>query len=160
MIELPIHPHDGIGPIKLGAPRCSVRDAMANAGHPLSAERDDLDYFCGNAVQVEYDADTASFIGVSPHPHIHCTFRDLDVFDTPADEFFALANRFEGEPVPPCNSHDCCFPTQGLTVWETDKQYHPTGAKRVYAQIGLGDQRYMDAVNESRSAEHHPEPYR
>jgi hypothetical protein len=152
MMEMPIQPHEGIGPIKLGAARNSVRDAMASAGFPLSAERDKLDYFCGNAIQVEYDAGTASFIGVSSHCQIHCTFHGVDVFDVPATELFALVNRFEGEPTHDFNQQEYCFPTQVLTVWEADEQYHLAEAKQVYGQIGIGDQRYLDAVNKIKES--------
>jgi len=148
MIEMPIQPHAGIGPIKLGAARSSVRVAMANAGFPLSADRDEIDYFCENAIQVEYDGDTASFIGVSSHRAVHCTFHGVDVFDVPAPELFSLVSRFEDEPNHEFNRMDYCFPGQNLTVWDADSQYHGTESKEVYGQVGIGDQRYVAAVKE------------
>ena len=148
MIEMAIQPHEGIGPIKLGATRFAVRTTMAESGYPLCGDRDELDYFCESAIQVEYDTGTASFIGVSSHLYIQCTFRGTDVFDTPAEDLFRLVSRFEGEPTHVFNPLEYCFPCQIVSLWEADEQYHLSEPMPVYGQVGIGDNRYLEAIKE------------
>lgn len=146
MIEMQIQPHVGIGQIKLGTSRESIREQMTVVGYPLYSTEYSLDYFCQNAIQVEYVDDTASFIGVSSHGEIHCTFNGIDVFDTDAVELFGIIAAADGSPDLQYDPYEFCFPALVVTLWEADEQYHPKAEKTIYGQIGVGDQRYLEAI--------------
>ena len=146
MIEMQIHPHVGIGPILLGALRINIRNKMILLGYPLSLTRNAIDYFCENAIQVEYIDDTASFIGVAPHAEIECIFNDVDVFDTEASDLFKIIATVDSSPNLEFDPCEYCFPSLIITLWEADTQYHREGTKEVYGQIGIGDQRYLEAI--------------
>ena len=139
MLELTIKPGIGAGPIKLGTPRSVARNMLSDLGYELSSEHGNSDYFCENALQLEHEEDVIRFIGISEHPEINCVFGIHDVFDMDAKSLFKLfALNEEGAlEVPPGDT--CFFPSQGLNLWEADKQYDRKGGytREVYAQIGL-----------------------
>ncbi len=139
MIDLSIKPGIGAGAIQLGMLREDVRRLLAEQGYPLSAEDGTLDYFCENALQLEYEDGRIRFIGISEHPEFTCLYRDQDVFDVEAESLFTLFAGNERRPPDATPGETCFFPDQGLNLWEADEQYDRRGGykRRVYAQIGV-----------------------
>jgi len=113
-----------------------------------------MDFFCDASVQVEYEEDdTASFIGVSFHSSFICTYRGMNVFDTPADALFSLMASFEGDGTEHAyNYSEYVFPKQILTLYDADSQYDRLGGevRPIWAQVGIGDARYLTAVAKYR----------
>lgn len=155
MAKLPVLeliPHHGFGPIRFGMPRPEVRTAMRAIGIPRSHGDDDgtLDYFGDeNAIQVEYIDGTASFIGVSNGGEFLCVIHGIDPFDMPAQDLFTvLAKRAEhGEAY---DANEVVFRSTIVTLYEADEQYDRKGgeSRPVWSQIGVGDARYLAAVDE------------
>jgi hypothetical protein len=147
MQNFSIIPHTGIGPILLGMPQAKVREIMSALGMPLSSGDD---YFCNNAIQVEYTDGTVSFIGVYSEPEsFEITYNGVNVFDTKSKELFALINK--NEPKSQAYDEDeCLFESQIITLYEADKQYdyYQNGKRAIYSQVGLGDARYLKAVSD------------
>ena len=139
MLELPITPGVGAGPIHLGTPKEEARRLLADLGYPLCAEQGRLDYFCENSLQLEYENGCVRFIGISEHQEIACVYGDQDVFDIDAICLFNLFAANEEQAPNESPGETCFFPTQGLNLWEADEQYdHRGGFKRkVYAQVGI-----------------------
>ncbi len=139
MLELPISPGIGAGPIHLGTHKDDARRLLADLGYRLCAEQGNLDYFCENALQLEYDHGRLRFIGISEHPEITCIYGAQDVFDIDAESLFNLfaANEQQSPIALPGETH--FFPTQGLNLWEADEQYDRRGGfkRKVYAQVGI-----------------------
>ncbi len=139
MLGLPITPGIGAGPIRLGTSREDARRLLTDLGYPLSAADGAIDYFCENALQLQYESERIQFIGISEHPEIICTYDDQDVFDVDAESLFRLFAWNENE-VPNATPGDTCFfPRQGLNLWEADEQYDRRGgySRKVYAQVGV-----------------------
>jgi hypothetical protein len=129
--------------------REAVRSELAAAGMPLADSRESLDYFCDNALQVEYGEDArADFIGVSSSEHLLVTYFDIDVFDTLAEHVFAAIARRETSGVHEYDPLEYLFPQQIVTLWDAADQYdHRGGQQRViWAQIGVGTERYLSDV--------------
>ena len=139
MLDLPIIAGIGAGKLQLGTSKLTARDVLERAGYPLLHSHGELDYFCENSLQLEYEEGCVSFIGISDHPDINCTYQGIDVFDIPAVELFSLVGA--GEPTTPTEmpGETCFFPKQGLNLWESDEQYDRKGnyKRKIYAQIGL-----------------------
>ena len=147
-LRLPIEPHVGIGPVKLGMTREAARLTLREKGVSLSASDETVDYFCDNALQIEYDAGTVSFVGVSRHERLVCTYQGVNVFDVPAQTLFETISN--GETVQhPYAATEFVFPGQIVTVWAPHDEYAHGGHRHVYAQVGLGDRRYLVAVNDT-----------
>ena len=151
MLELLIKPHESIGPIRLGVSRLEMQKVLSDYGLLFKCSRKMLDYFCDASIQIEYEADeTASFIGVSFHASYTCSYKGKNVFDTPAEELFALmADGEEGRTNLTFNEHGYTFPTQILTLWDADPQYDRVGGevRFIWAQVGIGDARYLAATS-------------
>ncbi len=139
MLELPITPGVGAGPISLGATKQGARSLLDDLGYPLCAEHGNTDYFCENALQLEYDDGVIRFIGISEHPEISCLYGKQDVFDCDAVSLFNLFAVNEQEPPDASPGDTCFFPAQGLNLWEADEQYDRKGGykRKVYAQVGV-----------------------
>lgn len=139
MLELPITPGVGAGPIYLGAWKEEARGLLADLGYPLCAENGSLDYFCENALQLEYENERIRFIGISDHPDIACFFGIHDVFDRDAISLFRLFALNEKAALDVAPGETCFFPSQGLNLWEADEQYDRKGGykRKVYAQVGV-----------------------
>lgn len=139
MIELDIKVGIGAGPLRLGTTRQQTRVLMNNLGYPLEAEEGALDYFCENAIQLEYKGDLVRFIGISDHKEIECTYHGQDMFDIDAKELFSLVAK--NEPITPQESpgETYFFSHQGINLWEADEQYDRKGGytRPVYAQVGI-----------------------
>ncbi len=139
MLELLIEPGIGAGPIRLGMPKEAVRRLLADLGHHLSAEDGSLDYFCDNALQLEYENGRVRFIGISEHPEITCIYGRQDVFDIDAESLFGLLAANEPEAPDASPGESCFFAAQGQKLWEADEQYDRRGGfkRTVYAQVGV-----------------------
>ncbi|MEM7430561.1 MAG: hypothetical protein AAF351_01350 [Pseudomonadota bacterium] len=124
----------------------NARRLLDDLGYPLSAEHGNLDYFCENAIQLEYEDEQIRFIGVSQHTDILCCYGDQDVFDISAESLFRLfaAGETNLPNVPP--GETAFFPAQGLNLWEADEQYDYQGGfkRRIYAQVGVEKPRQND----------------
>jgi hypothetical protein len=99
----------------------------------------DIDYFCENALQLEYENGVVRFIGISEHPEITCLYGIQDVFDIEAKSLFRLFALNEEAALDASPGETCFFPSQGLNVWEADEQYDRRGGykRKVYAQVGM-----------------------
>lgn len=151
MITLDVVPHVGIGPARLGLARLANRSCLDAIGLPLEETRKALDYFAENALQIEYDDDgKAQFIGIGSSGALRVLFFGLDVFDTPARDVFAAIARREATGAHAFDSSEYLFPEQVVTLWEADEQYDHRGGQRrvVWAQIGIGNARYLDAIRQ------------
>lgn len=139
MLELPIAPGIGAGPINLGTQKEAARRQLADLGYPLTAEHGNLDYFCEDALQLEYADGRVRFIGISEHPEIACHYGQQDVFDIDAESLFNLFAANEQQPPDASPGETHFFPSQGLNLWEADEQYDRRGGfkRRVYAQVGV-----------------------
>ena len=139
MLELPIKPGTGAGPIRLGTQKEDARRLLTELGYPLTAEHGSLDYFCENALQLEYEDGRVRFIGISEHTEITCVYAKQDVFDIDAVSLFCLFAANEQQTPDASPGETCFFPTQGLNLWEADEQYDRRGGfkRKVYAQVGV-----------------------
>jgi hypothetical protein len=149
MKTLALVPHVGIGPIKLGDSRTSVRAALVAADCPLHSEDRNLDHFESASIQVEYEADgTASFIGISSDPDIALSYGGIDLFDTEAKRVFELLALRDGSGAHDFAETEYLFPSQIVTLYEADTQYDRKRAetRSIWGQIGCGDTRYLKAV--------------
>jgi hypothetical protein len=153
MKELAIRCHESIGPIRLGDSKTRVRSALETFGFALELSRRELDFFCHSSIQVEYVDGTASFIGVSFSSEYVCTYEGLNVFDTPAEELFSFMNARETSGTASCDEDGVVFPIQILSLWEADSQYDrfQNESRPIYAQVGIGDARYLDAIAKTKS---------
>lgn len=147
-VHLPIVPRAGLGPFLLGSPRAQVRQAMAAIGLPLEYEKPSLDRTCASSLEFEYDKNGKLwFVGASYDARIHVTYLGQHVFDLEARELFDLINSQESVPLA-YNPDDLKFDSQIVTLWEAETQYDALGdeSRPVWAQVGLGNQAYADAV--------------
>ena len=112
---------------------------MLSLGYPLTTENGALDYFCENAVQIEYKENKIRFIVVSEYPDIFCTLDGFDVFDIEATALFRYIAKNEKETPTKTPGETCFFPSQGFNLWEADKQYDSKGSywRLIYAQVGI-----------------------
>jgi hypothetical protein len=143
-----LHPHVGIGLIKLGARRSDVRAVMTGVVCALESERESVDYFCGSSIQVEYEEDgTASFIGLSSDRDIALLFEGIDLFDIEAKDVFALLSSRDGSGAHEFSEFEYVFPSQIITLYDADPQYdrRRNETRPVWGQIGCGDHRYLGA---------------
>jgi hypothetical protein len=134
--------------------RQELRRILFDFGLPLTETRNDLDYFCENALQVEYgNDDEADFIGVSCHQDYLTFYYGVNVFDTPAKRLFRLVAERDGSGNHVFDPSGYTFPNQIITLWEADEQYdkYENETRKIWAQIGLGTQHYLDDVSEIRS---------
>lgn len=159
MIRLPLVPHDGLGPLKLGAEREAVRAAAGRAGlapGPIHAESD---LFADESIQIDYDArGRVRFIGIAPLPEVHrAVYRGLDLADTAAEEVFRAVAAGEGRGSHDFEADGYLFPRQIVALWAADEQYDalaPEGRKRlVWGQVGIGTPEYRDLVEKIRARE-------
>lgn len=154
MHQFQIEPHVGIGPIRLGASREEIRAALLSVGFPLKHTRRALDYFCNSSIQVEFgDDDCADFIGCAYHAAYTLSYRGANVFDTIAKDLFTLIAENDGSGIHTFKDSGYCFPNQIVTLWDADTQYDRLGGEQrpIWGQVGLGNQRYLDAIRQIRS---------
>src|SRR5262245_36256795 len=116
----------------------------ALAGH---ASREALDYFFGNALQIEYAPDGhAAFIGASFYPGCGCTFAigGINPWAMSSQELFVYLAEMDGG-AHQYRSTEYVFPALVVTLWDADPQYDYSGGKQrpVWAQVGIGDATYL-----------------
>ncbi|NWE12565.1 hypothetical protein [Pseudomonas yamanorum] len=149
MLTFEIIPLDSIGPLKLGATRVEVREAMRAIGFPLESARKALDYFHHSCIQTESDADgNVQFIGISSSPEITVSYKGLDVYSIAAPELFSLLAEHDASGPHVYNTYEYLFPNQVITLWDADEQYDRQGeeTRPVWAQVGIGNSTYVDAM--------------
>jgi len=157
MIRLQFVPHDGLGPLKLGATRQALRAAAAALGLAAGPTHSESDAFAEESVQVDYDAGgRARFIGVAPLPEIHrVTLAGLDCADTPAADLFRAIAAAEGGGDSGFDPVGHLFPRQIVALWAADEQYDliaPGGRRRpIWGQVGIGTPAYRDLVEKTRA---------
>jgi hypothetical protein len=150
MVDLIITPRQSIGPFKLGASRDEIRAAAVEAGISIGHDRDNMDYFLKNGVQVSYDRGFADFIGVSTSADYRALYRGIDISDVPALDLFQMAADADGSGPHVFNEYEYCFPNQILTLWGVDDQYDRIrrrfgGELRpMWAQVGIGTSGYLE----------------
>jgi hypothetical protein len=107
-----------------------------------------LDDFFEAAIQVEYEEELASFIGISSHEQIALLYRGRDLFDMDAAESFRLIAACEASRAHDFNAAEYLFPDQIIALWEADTQYDRKRSefRMVWGQIGIGDERYLAAI--------------
>jgi hypothetical protein len=156
MTDLPIVPHAGIGPFRLGGTRADIRAAAASLRLAASGQHAESDYFAEESVQVEYDAaGKAQFIGVAPLPGSHrARFAGLDVADTEAGELFARIAEAEGG-THAFEADGYLFPKQILLLWaadrENDRLRSGSAARLIWGQVGVGTEAYRATVERIRA---------
>jgi hypothetical protein len=147
-MKFKLEPRRAVGPIELGASRVSVRSVLADLGLPLEESRGTLDYFFGAAIQVEYEEERASFIGIWSHEQIELLYRDRDLLDLEAEESFRLILAGETSRGHDFDPAEHLLPDQIIALWEADSQYDRKRkeSRMVWGQIGIGDERYLAAI--------------
>jgi hypothetical protein len=149
MHHFEIEPHAGIGPVRLGTYRSAVHETLSSIGFPLENTHGTIDYFCEAAIQVEFDdQQRAHFTGFSCHRAYSVFYSGVNVFDTPAQDLFALIAERDGSGAHTFRDTDYYFPNQIMTLWDADSQYDRLGGEQrvVWAQVGLGSSGYRDAI--------------
>jgi hypothetical protein len=152
MIVLVITPRNSIGPFKLGSSRDEIRAAAIQAGILFEEGRENMDYLAQNAIQVEYAAGVAHFIGVSTSTDYRAMYRGVNISDIGAKDLFQIAADADGSGPHVFNKFEYCFPNQILTLWEVDEQYDRIrrrfgGELRpMWAQVGIGTSGYVEAI--------------
>jgi len=157
-MELIIQPHVGIGPVRLGMKRDTVRTILGGlgGGNPV-ARSADIDCFFRNSLQVSFEPDeTASFIEVASDAEWICLFEGTDVFDTPADDLLRHIERFDSPDPLLSMKNDYVFSSLILTLWEADSQYDcKRGETRgIFGAVGIGDDRYLAAIRALAARRH------
>lgn len=138
-----------MGPIRFGMKKKDVRTAMEALGLGPSSTSRTMDYFGDeNAIQVEYEKGTASFIGIAGGRHFECSIYDVDPFDTPARELFRLLAKHDGAKGARFTKAGCLLRNSIVTLYEADTQYDRNSRSRrvIWGQVGLGDARYLAAI--------------
>jgi len=159
MIRLQLLPHDGLGPLKLGAGRPAIRAAAAALGLGPGIHHAESDAFADESIQVDYDeAGRVRFIGAAPLPAVHRVIcAGLDCADVPAADLFRAVAAGEGGGNHAFDADGYLFPRQIVALWAADEQYDtlaPAGGKRpVWGQVGIGTPAYRDLVEKIRARE-------
>jgi len=158
MIRLTLVPHDGVGPLKLGAPRDAIRAAARQLGLAAGPSHAESDTFAEETVQIDYDdAGRTRFIGIAPFPEVHrLTVAGLDCADTPAAEVFRAIAAAEGGDHA-FDAEGYLFPRQIIALWAADEENDaiaPAGRKRpIWGQVGVGTPAYRALVERIRARE-------
>jgi hypothetical protein len=148
MKRFEVYPRVGVGPIKLGATRSAVREALATVSVKFIRERGTQDFF-EYGIHLEYDDDgTASFIGLGSHREITLILYGVDLFDTEAKQVFELMSQQDKSGVHIFSPLEYTFPGQILSLYEADSQYdhRKSESREIWGQIGVGDIRYLNAI--------------
>ncbi len=159
MIRLQFLPHDGLGPLKLGAGRSAIRAAAEALGLGAGVQHAESDAFAEESIQIDYDATgRARFIGVAPLPATHrVTCAGLDCADTPAADLFSALAAGEGGGNHAFDADGYLFPRQIVALWAAAEEYDvlaPAGRKRpIWGQVGIGTPAYRDIIEKTRARE-------
>jgi len=147
-VEFELLPRVGAGPLRFGMSRADVRSTMSGLGFPLDSEYLALDYFCENAISVEYTDDSLSFVEFWCHERTVPRYRGTDVFSVTAQELFEIIAAIEGGGPHAYDPTEYLFPQQIVCLWEADPQYdlRTNQTRIVWGTVGVGDARYLEAV--------------
>ena len=156
LMEFVISPGIGIGPARLGMLRHEIHavfESLPGAMDRHTVHRD-VEWFFKAALQLEYGKDGGVlFVGASYYPSCGCTFSLLgqDPWRLPAEELFALVAKLDGGQHS-FNPNEYVFPNIILSLWDADTQYDCYGGETrpVFAQVGVGNQAYLRAVERIR----------
>ncbi|MBD3587361.1 hypothetical protein HHX48_16615 [Salinimonas sp. HHU 13199] len=155
---LEIIPLKGVGPIRFGMTSEEVQSVMkefcgVQYRHSKSKE---TDYFFGSALEVTYDeCSRADFIGAQYYSGCGCDFEiyGIDPFDNDAKTLFEhiASKQTDDHDFDP---DDYLFRDTIITLWGSEEQYdHKGGETRpVYAQVGIGNENYLEAIDQITSA--------
>jgi len=140
----------GILPIKLGMKSVEIQQSMADRNFELSASAHKMDYYADNAIQVEFGSnDEAQFIGISSSNALKVIYLGMEVFCEPAKKVFDHIQKHETQNTDKFNGEEHIFYDQVITLWDADTQYNYCGGRfKVWGQIGIGNQEYLDAIAE------------
>lgn len=145
-ICLEIRPNDGIGPIKLGMDRDTVRKIMGSSRRSET----DMDHF--DALKVCYGPDQkVEFVEASTGSDTVFLFEGMDVFDTPEDTLVRHVKRFDTpDPQLSKKGAEYLFPKLILSLWSPEGQYdHRRNEDRpIFGTVGIGNADYLAAIRE------------
>jgi len=145
MNEFKAVPHSGVGPVQLGMPRKEIREILGEpsavdvACKQWGIEFPDKDCFCGNALQVSYDASLrAELIEVaSSESEYTVTFDGVPVHTAPPDTVIAAVKK-HGAP----DVHDSEYPTNLLFRDLDLALYRDHAAVKFFTIIGIARRGY------------------
>ena len=147
-MTLTLVPGQGALPFELGSSLDDIKAAAATLGLSPSHEEPGVVYFNKNAIQVEFIAGEAIFIGVAPEVGLKLIFQHRDLLHRPASEVFDKLAREDGD-AHHFDDTEYVFPNQIITLWDADPQYNLTGGDfSVWGQIGIGNDRYLEAISD------------
>ena len=147
--EFELLPHVGAGSLRFGMSRAEVRAKLSALGFPLDSEHLTLDHFCESAIRAEYTDDSLSFIEFWCHERTVARYRGTDVFSVTAEDLFTMIAGFEGGGPHAYDPLEYLFPGQIIALWQADPQYdcRTRQSRVVWGTVGVGDARYLQAVN-------------
>jgi len=151
---LEIIPLKGVGPIRFGMTSEEVQSVMREfcGDKYRHSKSGDTDYFFESALEVSYDTDgRVEFIGTQYYTGCGCEFLiyESDPFDLEAKELFEhIASKQMGTHS--FNPDEYLFRDNIITVWNSEEQYDYKGGetRAVYAQVGVGNDKYLAAIDE------------
>lgn len=157
MIVLELSPGEGVGPLHFGMSKAAIIDAAENVGltlenHPFSPPAQD--HFTESIIVVEYIDDTASFIGIAANDGvIAAMYAGKNLLDMRARDAVRHAMGAGGESPAGNEEPPELLRNLIMTFWDADAQYDYYGmkagkrARKVWGQVGLGDDRYLAAID-------------
>jgi hypothetical protein len=148
-----VQPFVGVAPVQFGMTRDEVRRVMPQEPtvfRKTPDSRHETDAFCANAFQVFYGGErpTVEYIELSSDPALRVTYRDLDVFATPAQEVIAYVSRAsEFDLSDPEIPYSYVFRSLQLSLWRpTAPSADEPGEGRYFSTIGIGRKGYYDSA--------------
>ncbi len=151
-----IVPHLGVLPVMLNAERHVIRQTLSEIGLNLNHANDPMDYYLNNALQVEFtkidNKELASFIGICAHETAEVFFKNMNVFNYPAEQVFDFIKQEEPNCIDEYSEYEHLFEHQILAVWDADEQYDRAGERfPVWGQLGVGNALYLKAIRDLRA---------
>lgn len=146
-----VEPLKGIGDIKLGMDRQTVRNLM-KAAPETSGSRQQVESYHDGGLQVFYGKnDQVEFIELLRGSGVAAHTRGIDVFETPAQEVLTqIASFSEYNQDDPEVGYSYVFPDLELSLWrpnipETDEEEDG----KYFSTIGIGVPGYYSATTQS-----------
>lgn len=145
MTSYEVIPHIGVGPVRLGMTREEVRRAMPGPCESflkgLNA-RHETDAFHDGGFQVFYGGEgpVAEYIELSRDSGFRAVYRDVDVFETPADSLLAhISGDATSDPEDRESGYAYIFDNLDLSLWRPVLPGSPEdSAGREFSTIGIG----------------------
>lgn len=157
-ILLEIIPLKGVGPVQFGMTSEAVQNVMKEhcGDRYQHSKSKETDYFFGSALEVTYDeCGRADFIGTQYYSGCGCDFEiyGIDPLDNDAKTLFEhiASKQIDDHDFDP---DDYLFREKIITLWESEEQYDYKGGETrpVYAQVGIGNEKYLRAIEQIPSA--------